>query len=120
MITKALEFWKLPDFKREDFGNEEQQQHIENLKRSRNFKSRVKIAFKPFDQTRLLQRIDYELRNSLQLDLSMITSARLREISAVGDLPKAFKQTCSIYDYKCFASSGNLVLLLGCGVIYIK
>lgn len=48
------------------------------------------------------------------MDMNSILTYRLREIN-YNNLEQTFKK-CSIYDYRCMLASGELVLLLGCGV----
>ena len=51
------------------------------------------------------------------LDINTVITKKLRELD-MNSLKSTFEK-CSIYDYRCMISCGELVLLLGCGVILI-
>ena len=126
LIDECLRYWKIPETHTRIMYAGDQSSNISKRPFQRgNFglnqpRQRMKIVSVPWDQKKLLNKFNNELKSSkLNWNLNGFATAlthMLRKEFNLNLLEETFSK-CSILDYKCFCSceGGKPVLLLGCG-----
>jgi hypothetical protein len=105
LVLITFLFFKVPD-----------QPRVGGINKKNKFKRKHnQPRMNPVNPDETFNKLNKELKDSiLKLDILSMFSSPLRELNTI-HLEKNFKQ-CSIYDFRCMISCGELVLLLSCGV----